>query len=111
MEHSIFKPKSEEELGDAYREMKQKTNEFMTKIFNDLHQDPDDSNMYKNSEGVWMFYYSFKYDCIYVSFFNIWLYFYANIIKSYIIVKILIEEWLKENTDWPKYEIGGYDSM
>jgi len=103
--NTIFKPKTEEELGDTYRVLKQKTDEFMTKIFSDLHKDPNDPNYYTNSKGEWMFDHDLKRGYIYVSYVRVWSYFEKNITSNYNIIKMLIEGWLKENTDWPQLPI------
>ena len=77
----------------------------MTKIFSDLHKDHNNPNIYRNSKGEWMFGHDLKRGYIYVSYDRVWSYFNKNITTNYSIAKMLIESWLKENTDWPQLPI------
>jgi len=99
----LFKPKSKEDL--MQNPIYKQADEFMTKIFSDLHKDHNNPNIYRNSKGEWMFGHDLKRGYIYVSYDRVWSYFNKNITTNYSIVKMLIESWLKENTDWPQLPI------
>lgn len=103
--HPIFKPKTKEELGEAYHKMKKQTYELMTLIFSDLGKDPNNRNVYVNSKCEWVFFHDLKYNYIYVNYYIVWLYFLENITNKDNIIKMLIENWLRENTNWPQLQV------
>lgn len=103
--HDFLKPKTEEELSDAYREIKQKTDEFMTKIFSDLHKDHIDTNCYKNNENKWIFEIDLDYKKIFASSDRVLIPLRDILNINRKVIKMLIESWLKENTDWPHLEL------
>ncbi len=94
----FLKPKSKEDL--LKDPLYKKAGEFMTKIFSDLHKDPNDPYIYINSKGKWMFEHDLKRGYIYVNYDRIWSYFYNNITSKYNIVKLLLKICLKEITIW-----------
>lgn len=103
--NTIFKPKTEKELGDTYHEMKQKTDEFMTKIFMDLHEDSTFQHLYKNSKGEWMFHYEFNsLNILRVSRTRVFKYFKNKTDLSDNNIKMLFNIWLKKNTNWPEFD-------
>lgn len=101
MNHPIFKPKTNEEIDLITKRLEQQTDEFMTKIFNDLHKDLNDLNFYKNSKNEWMFVCELEKEHIWISYKRIWFYFSKHLIIDDKNISILIHNWLKQNTDWP----------
>jgi len=103
--HDFLKSKTKEELGDTYQVLKQKTDEFMTKIFNHLHIDPNEPNAYRNSENQWMFTHDLESKLIFASSDRVLIPLRDILNINRKVIKMLIESWLKENTDWPHLEL------
>lgn len=105
--NDLFKPKTEEELGDNYQYLMQKTDEFMTKIFSDLRKNPNPKkqNYYINNKGKWMFMHDPKFEYIWVNYDRVWSYFEKRLKLEYNVTTMLIEFWLRQNTDWPHFKI------
>lgn len=103
--NSILKPKSKEEIDLINERLKRQTNEFMTNIFSDLHKDPDDPNVYRNNNNEWVFKHELKYSILRISSMRVWNYFKFDLNISNNMTKILIQDWLKQNTDWPQFNL------
>lgn len=100
MNHPIFKPKTGQDA-DRWIKRQSEMNEVMQEVFCDLYKDKMNKYLFVNNENEWMFEQDISRGFLCVSRDRIWDVFDKKFKIDYQYIKEFIEDWLKQNTDWP----------
>jgi len=103
--HSIFKPKTEEEIELIHEQLIKQTDIIMSECFKNLIEMSFSTSLvyFSSYDNAFMFEIDTCERKIYVSYNRVWRCINKNSRINFITTQNLIQNWLKSNTTWPHF--------